>query len=299
MSASGSGHRHRYHNHGGGGRSSSSSSRGGGGGRKYNRYNDVEVEVETMDCSTPGLLSFSVEKEFYDWSSRLGASSSALFWLHVPTRMSFVVPWLLGQSGDAHIAISRQPFIVHHASQDQGFMLVRPFNAERCDIPLYGTHYVRVECVVVEETTGHVLVIREGSSVSTVGSGPVKMVTGSVEPGEYMGQAAEREVLEETRIRTKFLGVIGFGHRLKTRYDKDELLVGCLMRAEQGQIPDIAERGEIGFAAWMPPETAAGMCNPMARDWLSMASRMTVPFVRAVVPDFRGGAITMELHAVP
>jgi ADP-ribose pyrophosphatase YjhB (NUDIX family) len=217
-------------------------------------------------------------------------------WLRVPRHLSHAIPWLLGEAADRTLSISTRPFKIHHATQDKGFVLARANNPEKCDIPLYGTHYIRVECVVIEKTTGNLLIIRENTG--TVSG--IKLVTGSVEPGEYMGSAAEREVREETGIKAEFVGIVGMGHRLRTRFDKDELLVGCLLHAPEGQTPLAPNGGEISYAAWTKPERAAEVCNPMAKTWLSIVSRMRhqQPLARAVIPDFRGRGFTMELHGL-
>jgi 8-oxo-dGTP pyrophosphatase MutT (NUDIX family) len=255
---------------------------------RFNRYDDIEIDVCKLDYRSPDRLSASLDRELRAWADRIGSPDSSIVWLRVPVQISHVVPWLLGQAENSSLSISKHPFRVHHATHERGFMLSR----SKCEAPLYGTHYARVECVVIEEGTGNLLVIREKAAAPS----GIKLVTGSVDPGEYLGHAAEREVMEETGVRAGFVGTVGLGHRLKTRFDKDEILVGCVLQAPAGQVPT-ADRGEVSYAAWARPEEAAAVCNPMAREWLSIVSKMRAPMMRATVPDFRGHGHTMELHA--
>jgi 8-oxo-dGTP pyrophosphatase MutT (NUDIX family) len=261
---------------------------------RHNRYSDIEINVLDLDHSSPEKLHRSLAVELAKWEHGIGSRcESAIVWIRVPIRHARIVPWLLGLD-EGRDVFGRLSFRIHHATQDGGFVLARPHTPGRCTVPLYGTHYARVESVVIEKDTGALLVIRE--NVGTASG--VKMVTGSVDPGEYVGHAAEREVMEETGISARFMGVIGLGHRLKTRFDKDELLVGCLLQAPAGQTPK-ADGGEVKYAAWVRPEEAAAVCNPMAHEWLAIVAGMkSGPMRTATVDDFRGHGYTMELHAI-
>jgi 8-oxo-dGTP pyrophosphatase MutT (NUDIX family) len=167
--------------------------------------------------------------------------------------------------------------------------------------PSYGTHYSRVECVVVDEKTGHVLMVHE--RIGTMAQCR-KLVTGSVDAGEYISEAAQREVMEETGVSAKFAGVVGLVNRIGTRFGRDELLVGCLLIASpSGQTP-MARSAEIVGAEWMPVKEAIGVgSNYMGRHWLCSVANLAMPsqhqtgLEERTLEDFRGHGHCMKMYA--
>jgi ADP-ribose pyrophosphatase YjhB (NUDIX family) len=149
------------------------------------------------------------------------------------------------------------------------------------NIPLDGTHYVRVECLVIEEGTGRVLMVAERVGA---GVGVLKLVTGSVGKNEFVTEAAEREVLEEAGVRARFVGLLGIANRLRTRFEKDEMLVGVLMFAQAGQTPK-ADGSETERATWVAQDDAIKGASPMTVEWLMSAVSTPTPIPRTRIPD--------------
>lgn len=260
---------------------------------RYNRYHDVEIDVARLNMASEQDAVAAVAEEEDKWEHRVGfkrGCESAVMWLRVPTELCRVLPWLVLPT-----ALGGRPFVVHHAHSSH-FMLVRPwrFQSQRhhARIPLYGTHYVRVECLVVEETSGHILMISERLGPQ---NSCMKFVTGSVDPGEFLSTASTREVHEETGVRASYVGVIGCGNRLRTRFDKDEILIGVLLKAPQGQAPR-ADGEEISKAQWLPAEEAYRQGSTMAREWLTAAG-VSPNIAYGYLPDFRGPPHRMEFSA--
>lgn len=50
-----------------------------------------------------------------------------------------------------------------------------------------------------------------------------------MDPGETIKEAVEREVLEETGVKTHFQGIIGLRETLDARYSASDLYIVCLM----------------------------------------------------------------------
>jgi len=254
---------------------------------RYNRYRDLEIDVSRLQFADDRDSFLDVIRQEFDrWASRLSHSRerfTAVMWLNVPKEMSRVVPWLV--DSDPGIRI-------HHANAGR-IMFVRPHpsSAGRAQIPSYGTHYVKVECVVLEEGTGRVLMVRERIGTDT----PFKNVSGSAESGEFFADAAIREVREETGIRARFVCLIGCGNRLRTRFDRDEIIMGCLLFAEQGQRP-CADGTEVSAADWFDPAAAIPICTPMAREWMMAANACNMEHNRRVHTRdiFRGNPHSMD-----
>ena len=253
---------------------------------RYNRYRDLEIDVSRLGpWSTLREFEDIVRDEFRSWSSRLDSSfekHTAVMWLNVPVEMSDVLAVLL----------TMEPkFIVHHANRYR-FMLVCANRPQTAQIPSYGTHYVKVECIVVERNTNRVLAVRERLDTA---SKSVKFVTGSAEAGEFIADAAMREVLEETRVKATFFCLAGCGNRLRTRFDRDEIIVGCLLFADEGQHPS-PDGSEVREAQWMDVTEFSNTCTPMSREWLNAASRCREECMhRKHTSDlFRGHPYTMD-----
>jgi ADP-ribose pyrophosphatase YjhB (NUDIX family) len=223
-----------------------------------------------------------------------------LFWVKVRVQLSHLLPQLIGTG----------TFTVHHATSDY-IMLVKGFGRDSrpANAPLYGTHYTRVECVVIEpgtpgvdgiECNDRLLIINE--MVGTMRCCG-KLVTGSVEGNEYISDAAEREVMEETGVKVRFMGIIGIVNRLCTRFNRDEILIGCLMFAEpKGQIPK-ASSSEVMRAEWIPLGEFDGR-NYMTTKWVEMynatrekekSRQQQTPL--QLIPDFRGHGRVMMMYS--
>lgn len=266
--------------------------------RRYNRYQDIELNAALMPHDEIGKFLRALSEEESKWLGRLGnridddgVRSSALLWLRVPVNLSHLVPSLLGTAS----------FKTHHATTDYIMFVKGPGNIEPQSLPLYGTHYARVECVVVDSATKDILVVHE--QIGTMETCR-KLVTGSVDPGEFVEDAAVREVMEETGIRAVFKGILGLVNRIGTRFGKDELLVGCLLWAEPaGQVPQ-AKSGEIKGVEWAKVEDVLRSgSNFMGRRWACAAANLgsCSSHEKGLEPhemdDFRGRGHRMVMYA--
>lgn len=242
--------------------------------RRWNRYNDLEIDVSQL--SEPREL--SVAREMCAWMERIRGrrgEMNALFWVKVPKSYLGILPLLV-----------HRDFSIHHATEAYVMMVMR--RSTNAVVPLYGTHYARVECVVLEEGSGRVLMVKESNGPDST----FKLVTGSVDNNEYISRAAVREVAEEAGIQATFSGTLGLGNRLATRFGRDEILVGVILTARAGQTPR-ADVAETCGAAWVAPEDAMRMASPSAREWLIAAT--SNPLRLGVLPDYRGPPHAMEV----
>lgn len=251
---------------------------------RRNRYHDIEIDLSKLRADSEVELTQSIDYETRKWAYQINGKrgcDAAVMWIRIPANLSRTVPWLL-----------KNGFELHHAAKTH-IMVVRP-KTSNAVIPLYGTHYVRVECLVIEIETGRILMVRERLGYDT----PLKLVTGSVDLNEYISHAAEREVLEETGIVAKAESPLGYGNRLGTRFSRDEILIGMLLYAERGQIPKFDGR-EIVEAIWMEPERAIEVCSQMAKEWMiagGIIMQGKHELHRGFLPDFRGPPHKMEVY---
>jgi len=67
--------------------------------------------------------------------------------------------------------------------------------------------------------------------------------------GEHIAETAQREVFEETGIKSKFLGILAFRHMHGFRYGCSDFYFSCLMKAESNVIKKCDQ--EISKCAWI------------------------------------------------
>ena len=250
---------------------------------RWNRYHDLEIDLERFHVNTETELSDLMRCEMDKWESRIRGRRgeyAAVLWIRIPERCSHLLTWFL-----------RHSFIMHHAVRDH--IMVVKTRSSRAVVPLYGTHYTRVECVVVEKGTGRVLMVREqiGPDMS------LKLVTGSVDLNEFISKAAMREVREEAGIICELVGLLGMGNRISTRFGRDEILIGVLLNAEYGQTPR-GDGNETSEAVWVDPGEALVRSSTSAREWLIAAGQNQLLHC-GYLSDFRGPPHRMEVFLPP
>ena len=135
-------------------------------------------------------------------------------------------------------------FEYHHADRSEGVLLVLRLRPD-ATVPGYATHFIGVGGVVLDDE-GRLLVIQERHHRRK----HYKLPGGALDPGEHIADAALREVLEETGIRTEFLSLHCFRHWHGYRYGKSDIYFVCRLRPLSFEIT--ADPAEIAEAGWMP-----------------------------------------------
>jgi len=157
--------------------------------------------------------------------------------------------WLkltLDQSTYIPIAV-KYGFEFHHAIDD--YMLLTQWLPENevSKLPHYATHFVGVGGVVFNDETDEILVIQE--RVRLLDFDFWKLPGGLVDQGEYISQAVEREVFEETGIKAKFHSILSFREKLAYKYNQPDMYFTCLLKPETFDIK--IDPQEIKAAKWM------------------------------------------------
>lgn len=140
-----------------------------------------------------------------------------------------------------------QGFAYHHVNGNTLTMLHRL--AADAEGPPDATHYVGVGGIVINGRN-QLLTIRE----KYFDDRPAfyKFPGGYVYPGEHLAAAVEREVWEETAVRTQFHSIIGVRHAHVNRFGKSDLYFVCRLTPLTEEIRP--QESEIAECVWMPVE---------------------------------------------
>jgi ADP-ribose pyrophosphatase YjhB (NUDIX family) len=159
-------------------------------------------------------------------------------WIKIPIEKSTFVP----------ISV-KYGFIFHHAEKD--YVMMTHWLAEgESRLPPNASHQVGVGCVVIHE--GKLLLVQEKNGPLR-GSGIWKLPTGLVEVGEDLALAAEREVLEETGIHSKFEKLLAFRQAHNILFGKSDLFFLCVLTPTSFDINP--QEVEIHDCKWKEPSS--------------------------------------------
>ncbi len=110
-------------------------------------------------------------------------------------------------------------------------------------VPRYATHHCGVGGVVLHN--GKVLAVKEHGKETHW-----KLPGGMADLGENLDTAVQREIFEETGIKSQFQSVLSFRHQHKSQFGNSDLYFVCLLKATTDVI---TIDDEIKDAMWMEP----------------------------------------------
>ena len=172
-------------------------------------------------------------------------------WIRVPIDKGWCTPMA-----------AKQGFTLHHALDDT-LMLVRWLSQEEENkVPHYPHNYVGVGAAVLRQggSSGpQLLVVTERYSDGTLDRW--KLPGGMVEPGQGIGEAAERECLEETGIQAEFMSLLGVRHSHGVAFGRSDLYFVALLRPTDPDQPIQLDPSEISKCQWMELDTFAADPN--------------------------------------
>lgn len=173
-------------------------------------------------------------------------------WMRVPLSQGGVLP-LAAAHG----------FRFHHAVGESAMLLAWLPEDEPCPVPDFATHVVGVGGMCINERH-EVLVVQERRAATTTSQGSWKLPGGLVDLAEELDVAVEREVLEETGVRSRFKSLLALRHQHGAAFGRDDAYCACLLSPLSAEIR-ACER-EIAAAAWLPlPEYYEGTKATSAR----------------------------------
>jgi 8-oxo-dGTP pyrophosphatase MutT (NUDIX family) len=140
-------------------------------------------------------------------------------------------------------------FVYHHCKCDYVMMTTWLPTTEINKLPHYASHSIGIGGFVINKETKELLTIQERVSLI---EDLWKLPGGSVDLGEFLPEAVEREVFEETGIKCKFQSLLGFRDKLKFRFDQPDLYFVALCEPKTFEIK--IDPFEIANCKWMKIE---------------------------------------------
>lgn len=140
--------------------------------------------------------------------------------------------------------LSEKGFKIHHAKDDVISLYLWLPEKENCKIPHYAHNMVGAGAVVINDEN-KVLVVRERYR-----SVPFwKLPGGYVNPGEDIGEAAMREVMEETSVQTEFISLVSLRQIPKSAFGCSDMYFVVHLRPLSSELTKQDE--EIEDCKWM------------------------------------------------
>ncbi len=198
---------------------------------KINRYRGCWVTPKLP--AEPAVFSQRLYYSLQVWQQQ----GIKVVWLTIPSYLSSLIA----------IAV-KQGFDFHHVSHTDGksLVLTRRLQTDAV-IPEFANHRIGVGGIVFNNS-GQVLTVVEKHDMQRR-PGHFKFPGGAVDRHEMLRDAVVREVYEETGIRGKFNGIVGFRHYHKGQFGTSDFYFLCHLTALSTAIAPCPE--EIGIAQWM------------------------------------------------
>ncbi|XP_005097225.1 nudix hydrolase 8 [Aplysia californica] len=198
------------------------------------RFSSVHVDTEKQQVRGQDFIT-SLRDALPTWR----AKGHRGVWVTVQKELSACIPQLIELGFD-----------YHHAEPGYAMLTIWLPETLPNNLPAYANHYLGVAGFVVNEKN-QVLVVRERYHNTNLRS-PWKLPGGHADRGEEISTTAEREVFEETGVKSEFVCVIAFRHLHNYRFGLSDFYFVCLMRSLSSEIK--ACPNEIAECEWMDLE---------------------------------------------
>ena len=197
---------------------------------KSNQFNGIVIDKGALP-DDPEEFDVRLTVSIKRWT----AENFLTVWLEIPKIQSALIPKAIDHGFD-----------FHHTGDD--YILLTCLLVDGSHIPPFATHYIGIGGVVLTPQRD-LLVVREKYGVG--GREPtLKLPGGALQSGEHLGQAVEREVLEETGVVAKFESIACFRHWHGYRYGKSDIYFVGKLRPLSKEIT--MQAAEIQECLWMP-----------------------------------------------
>ena len=196
---------------------------------KEDRYNGLIIETD------------SIEEEALAFKSSLCSLQKSakekkknLIWLELVSKQS------------QHIAIALEEGFEFHNCEATRVTLTYQVKADAY-IPVSPTHTIGVGAVVINDKNEILMVRDRIHSNHSV----YKIPGGMVEHADILSEAVEREVYEETGIKTKLIKMVSVLNSYPYRFNKSNMYIVFQLEALSSEI-NIIDTHEIELALWLP-----------------------------------------------
>ena len=199
---------------------------------QVNRHGAVIPDPATLPAA-PAAFGRSLEASLRVWQ----AAGHRSVLLEIPIGLSALIP----------VAVEAG-FVFHH-SDAHVLTLLRSLTPEPVFVPS-ATHTVGAGAVVINEQS-ELLVVWEAADRASPNR--YKLPGGYVDAGEHIGTAVEREVFEETGVRSRFETMVCLRHWHVNLFGSSNLYFICRLSPLSEEIQNLDP--EIHDVRWMPVET--------------------------------------------
>ncbi|KAK3262545.1 hypothetical protein CYMTET_28607 [Cymbomonas tetramitiformis] len=211
------------------------------------RYGGVKLSIDKSEEAMKGdEFSQKLAAMLDTWR----AEGKRGVWLKIPTDAAHLVPEAI-----------KHDFVYHHASPAYLMLVKWMITDSKSSLPLYAHHQVGVGGLVLNEKN-EVLVVQEKSGVTAGMQDFWKLPGGRVDPGEDLQEAAVREVLEETGVKTEFVSIATLRESHTGNFSTTDMYFICCLRLSSeynGSTPDpVPQEQEIAACRWLPLDEFLG-----------------------------------------
>jgi len=254
---------------------------------RINRFGDVEIDSRDLDQD---LVTF--KKRLSSSLSQWRNDKRPGVWLLIPLHRASLIPTSI-----------RLGFAPHHSTSTY-FMMTTWLPHSPSKLPNIGTNNVGVSVLVPRFRNGRaeVIMVREKYAKR---KDTWKAISGGVELGEHITDAAVRELREEVGVRGTFESIVGLWNRKNAKFHRGELHVACVVRQQHQQYVQqqqqqqrnrghgsdqfLLQRDEIVGARWVDMVEAFRLASQDARDierhWLCsmIGSMFRTPCIKELI----------------
>jgi len=161
-------------------------------------------------------------------------------WLRIDAQNTALLP----------VAID-QGFEMHHAQRDY-VMLAQWLPETPSLLPGYASHYIGAGAVTIN-SKGEILVMAERFGLDATRR--LKLPGGMLSKGEGIGEGVEREVLEETGVRVRFVSLACFRHNLEYPggFGSGDIYFVARCEPIDEDCTEVSmDPSEVSYCAWVP-----------------------------------------------
>ncbi|RWS07937.1 NUDIX hydrolase-like protein [Dinothrombium tinctorium] len=216
-------------------------------------YNCARLDFDTLVKYVPCVESANFDQfecMLIETSKKWKEDNLKASWFKVPLKYSSFIPILV-----------KNGFVYHHA-RTEFVMMLKWFSDGVYNIPNYAFTNIGVGGIVLDEND-HVLVVKERHNF---GKPFWKFPGGFANPREEFGDTAEREVFEETGIKTKFQSLIVLRHSDKSQFECSDIYILCSLKPVKDENnPNLETKmcaQELTDIAWIPAKELKPHLSP-------------------------------------
>jgi len=198
-----------------------------------NPFGGVLTATDSLPESTDSFNNL-LEKSLALWRN----DGFLVAWIEIPLSKVQLIP-----------IAAKHGFVFHHCREHYTMMTYKL--SDDAFIPAFSSHYIGAGGVVLSDD-GELLVVSEKYQRQNQGPPRYKLPGGTLNEGEHLASAVEREILEETGIKASFESLVCFRHWHGYRYGKSDIYFVCRLRPLSKTIT--IQEEEISECQWMPIE---------------------------------------------